>query len=275
LKQIGIAMHGYHGAMGTFPMGYVARGPFVDASTDTTPGWSWAAMILNHFEQGPLFNATNFWLDVSAAANATVATTSVSAFLCPSDTPPTGPFWAVNSVGAQLVQVAPSSYAACVGGYETAADFGFDGKGNGKGVFFRNSSIRISQIKDGTSTTALVFERCWGKGQGTWVGAVPTAQIRVGAANTAPQPPIRDVSAPTLVQAHSHYVNFDNDEDSGMDDVSSYHPNGANMLFADGSVRYERSAGPTGFTSAGEASPRLRRMAALGTRAGGEIVAPD
>ena len=137
------------------------------------------------------------------------------------------------------------------------------------------SSCEIAQIVDGTSTTALAFERCWGKGQGTWVGAVPLAVIQPGPLNTAITPPIADVSAPTLVEAHSHYVNCDFDEDSGMDDVSSLHPGGAFILFADGSVRFEKSAAPTGWSNGVDLNPALRRMAAIGTRAGKEVITPD
>src|SRR6202030_288450 len=46
LKQIGLAMHDYHGAMKAFPPGYTASGPFMDGATDTTPGWGWGTYIL-------------------------------------------------------------------------------------------------------------------------------------------------------------------------------------------------------------------------------------
>src|SRR5450432_3348481 len=59
LKQIGLALHNYHDALGAFPMSYAARGKFVDGMTDTTPGWGWATMILPQMEQSPIFNAVN------------------------------------------------------------------------------------------------------------------------------------------------------------------------------------------------------------------------
>src|SRR6266852_4164015 len=46
LKQIGLAMHSYHGANRMFPPGYQATGSYADGATDTAPGWGWAAFIL-------------------------------------------------------------------------------------------------------------------------------------------------------------------------------------------------------------------------------------
>ena len=98
LKQIGIALHGYHDAIGAFPMGYAAQLRFVDGATDTAPGWAWAAMVLPQLEQAPLFNAANFRLSVSAPANATVVATPLRTFVCPSDLT-SGPFPHHGSLG--------------------------------------------------------------------------------------------------------------------------------------------------------------------------------
>src|SRR3954466_13096909 len=52
LKQLGLALQGYHDTHGSFPMGYVAapdRDPY-----QTTPGWGWAAMTLPYFELSAL-----------------------------------------------------------------------------------------------------------------------------------------------------------------------------------------------------------------------------
>jgi prepilin-type processing-associated H-X9-DG protein len=70
--------------------------------------------------------------------------------------------------------------------------------------------------------------------------------------------------APTLVLAHNNWINIKTDADGGLDDFSSYHPGGANLLFADGSVHFLRSITADG----------TERWAfwALGTRAGGDSV---
>jgi prepilin-type N-terminal cleavage/methylation domain-containing protein/prepilin-type processing-associated H-X9-DG protein len=81
LKQIGLALHGYHSAVGSLPWG---QGPF---------GWNdWGAvpMLLPHLDQGPLFNSLNFSQALFPAqpgcpANVTAQRTSLAVLLCPSD----------------------------------------------------------------------------------------------------------------------------------------------------------------------------------------------
>src|SRR5438874_13389399 len=57
LKQIGIALHNYHGRMKTFPPGYVDKNtnPATDATFDQGPGWGWAVFLLNDLELGNVY----------------------------------------------------------------------------------------------------------------------------------------------------------------------------------------------------------------------------
>src|SRR5438132_3016738 len=59
LKQIGVALHSYHGACQVFPPGYQASSPWTDGATDTAPGWGWAASLLPHLDEEPLFRQLN------------------------------------------------------------------------------------------------------------------------------------------------------------------------------------------------------------------------
>src|SRR5215831_5779804 len=63
LKQVGLAMHNYHGVHDTFPPGYVSNTQGnLPTGQDIGPGWGWGALLLSNLEQGPLYNAVNFSL---------------------------------------------------------------------------------------------------------------------------------------------------------------------------------------------------------------------
>jgi prepilin-type N-terminal cleavage/methylation domain-containing protein len=90
LKQIGLALHNYHSAVGSFPMGIT-----VAFSTAYGPGeqswgtWSALSLMLPYLEQTNLYNAANFSLCTQLppgnAINSTVFNANIAAFLCPSD----------------------------------------------------------------------------------------------------------------------------------------------------------------------------------------------
>src|SRR5262249_35700471 len=237
LRQLGLALQNYHDALGTFPMSYVARGRFVDGTNDTAPGWSWGSMILAHLEQGPTFDAINFGDAVEGVRNATIVVSAVSAYLCPSDSSG-GPFPVSDGSDQVLARVAPTSYAACVGGDETDATTGVGGDARGRGMMFRNSGVRLADVTDGASQTILIGERAWTISQGVWPGVVTGGVLRRGPANRCPRTGSLFYPPPTLVQAHCHLLNTDTDEDGGLDDFSSRHPGGAQFLFADGSIHF-------------------------------------
>ncbi len=91
LKQIGLALHNYHQANGSFPLGgttAVAGGSF-GPGEQTWGSWSAQALMLPYLEQGPMYNSANFslttWIGVGQYINATVFNANLAAFLCPSD----------------------------------------------------------------------------------------------------------------------------------------------------------------------------------------------
>ena len=73
-------------------------------------------------------------------------------------------------------------------------------------------------------------------------------------------------------------INTNADSDSGLDDSSSFHPGGANILFSDGSIHFLRSVpndagvNPDGST---RYTPASLIFQALGTRALGEVISSD
>jgi prepilin-type N-terminal cleavage/methylation domain-containing protein/prepilin-type processing-associated H-X9-DG protein len=253
LKQMGLAMHNYHDANQAFPPGYVAAGAYDDGATDTAPGWGWPALLLPYLEQDNLFRQINLAQPVAASPAIQVR---VPTYLCPADSPPPGAFGLSDATGTLVALAAPSSYAGTVG--DDSSDCA-DPTGNG--VFYRNSRTRFGDITDGTSQTVMAGDRAWADTQGIWAGAPSGAVVRAGARNPWPK---ATAPAPVFVLAHNNWVNIKTDADGGLDDFSSYHTNGVNLLFADGSVHFIGSITADG--------PQRRAFWALGTRAGGEVI---
>jgi prepilin-type N-terminal cleavage/methylation domain-containing protein/prepilin-type processing-associated H-X9-DG protein len=268
LKQIGLACHGYHDANQGLPPGYLATVPYSDGATDTSPGWGWAAFVLPHLEQGTIYRQIDFGQPVQ---NSPATPYLIRVFLCPSDTPPQGPFALPDAFGNTICKAGPTSYAACCGSDDSSTS-----DPNGSGVFYRNSQVRLGDVTDGTSQTILVGERAWANANGIWAGAVPGGVIKRGKSNPC-QPVVTGASYPasTLVQAHAHMNNAlsDHDGSAGMDDFSSLHPGGSNFVFADGSVHLLRSVSTD--NPDGSYTPDGLNFQALATRANGDIVPGD
>lgn len=206
LKQVGLALHGYHDTAKKFPPGY--NSAFDASGKDTGPGWGWAAYILDYVEQSPLRKTISFNLDLGHANNATARNTKIAIFLCPSDdtigtfTPDGGTY-----------TLAHANYVGIFGNFDIEDD-----PGNGNGIFYRNSQVKIAHITDGTSNTLMVGERSAKLYKASWTGVV------VG---------INEAQALVLGSA-DHPPNYIGGH---AEDFASRHVQGVNFLFADGSVR--------------------------------------
>jgi prepilin-type processing-associated H-X9-DG protein len=247
LKQLGLACHTYHDSSKVLPPGYTATASY----PSTSPGWGWAAYLLPYLEQRPLYQQINFKLPVEGQP---AIQAILSIYLCPSDSPPPAPFAVTDAVFGTVCMAAPSSYAATCGSDASEVD---DFTGNG--IFYRNSKTRLTDITDGTSNTTMIGERAWADTNGIWAGAPNSAVTRPGSTN-----PWQSATGPAqcLILAHNNWINITTDADGGLDDFSSKHPGGANLLFADGSVRFIRSITADG--------PIHLAFWAMGTRAGGD-----
>jgi prepilin-type N-terminal cleavage/methylation domain-containing protein/prepilin-type processing-associated H-X9-DG protein len=256
LKQIGLACHTFHDANKCFPAGY------------TSNGWSWEAQLLPFIDQAPLFSKIDLTQQLGAAY-ATAIATPVPVFQCPSDfTLPLS--FAVQGSGLTM---SPSSYAACVGSDATDVVLN-TGAGTpptgANGVFYLNSRTSIDSISDGSSQTILVGEKAWGQAEGVWAGVPSGASIVAGPQNTAN--PTATGGAPMLVLSHAHLINTTTDPDGGLDDYSSNHPGGVNILFGDGHVSFIKSI-PSDL-AAGGYTPDSLSFQALATRAANDSPAP-
>jgi prepilin-type N-terminal cleavage/methylation domain-containing protein/prepilin-type processing-associated H-X9-DG protein len=172
LKQIGLALHNYHDATGTFPSGHKVLGGRYYAN--------WAIQILPYIEQDNLYRQYNVNLPNVAPANLAVRQTFVKVYTCPSDInanqiiKPESNSGEPGAGAAQSAGYATGSYRAMSGvsctGFDQWAGFpsevvtlmarcpGYRGlmHGDGDGGL---SPERIASITDGTSNTIVVGER--------------------------------------------------------------------------------------------------------------------
>jgi prepilin-type N-terminal cleavage/methylation domain-containing protein/prepilin-type processing-associated H-X9-DG protein len=227
-KQLVMALHNFESTYGTLPKGInlpYANGLTYSQASDNLVadmsepfGPNWAVMILPYLEQQTLYNAsnvngypgwdgpynnpasppsnapnpTNYNMDW---ANATLRSTRLNVFTCPSDAynTPGNFFWqpsdaaAFSSIspkdprtGTQLTNWARGNYGANQGG--TDMDNTVNGQGGEshapyagatkKGVMGANYGVRLQEITDGTSNTVFVAEMRSGlttsDGRGVW-----------------------------------------------------------------------------------------------------------
>jgi prepilin-type N-terminal cleavage/methylation domain-containing protein/prepilin-type processing-associated H-X9-DG protein len=288
LKQMGLALHGYHDANGSFPPGFVSRlnnpswvitpGDCNSEAPDLGPGWSFFALILPYLEQNGLYQSIRFDLPITDPANAAARRTSVKSYLCPSDAAPgiVNVYDCGNPPSASRTPVIISDRAIC-------SYVGVLGGGNASnpdplcgcyewqpfsGVFHRNSRIRIADITDGTSSTVGVGERNSGFVQGGWAGVVPGEEL-VYNQFTLPSPYNASLAGcqnwrPSITASVVHSRQYTmNDPNGSPASFHSAHNGGCNFMFMDGSCR----------TLSNNIS--LTVMRALCTRNYGEVISAD
>ncbi|MFO0907259.1 MAG: DUF1559 domain-containing protein [Isosphaeraceae bacterium] len=239
--------------------------------------WSCLARILSNLEQSAAYNALNFSLPYShiSGANFTGCSTVVNSYICPSsvrepsggrDVPDqqcpisrtTGVGYAVQDYGATCyVDIDPTGRTGQLGA--TAATPYRNDNSRVDGCL-KSSMTRISEIIDGTSNTIMIAEdagrdaRYIANGKTTtaawypqpvlpqfddtlprrfWRWAEPDGAFGVsGQINNKFRPARENTQYPPLASPTRNNNAFNNDE------IASFHPGGANVLMADGSVRF-------------------------------------
>jgi prepilin-type N-terminal cleavage/methylation domain-containing protein/prepilin-type processing-associated H-X9-DG protein len=295
LKQLGLAMHNYHSAIGSFPMGTTTA--YQDPGTASSWGtWGANALLLPYLEQQPIYNACNFnvsvWQGTLAVLNTTTYLTRLAAFVCPSD--------------GMTGQENTNNYFGSVG---TTA--GYRNNSDSTGIFALSRTYGIQNVTDGTSNTiafseALVSTTAGSAKQAKWRDG-PSNTTGVSAAYTALDAAtnlaglrqdwqvcnqwfasqrtmgqrgyrwglsnLGEILFQTLIPPNSNdypwnSCRMDCGPDcgalhSGYFNATSNHPGGVNVAMADGSVKFIKNtvAMPTWW--------------ALGTKAGGEVLSSD
>lgn len=256
VHQIGIALHNYHGLFRQLPSGWVA-----DDQDHHEPGWGWASAILPQVEASAAFSRINFSLAIEANAHQEIRETSIETYICPTDI--LDPLFFIgegaphghdhshgpsddHDIGANiddvpntLFPIAKSNYVGVYGTKDIHVDL-YDGDG----LFYGNSRHRFRDILDGLSQTLMVGERSGRLGGSVWHGVIHDAN----------QPAAR------VIGAADHVPNADHGH---FEDFGSYHPDGAQFVLSDGSVKFI-----TKFVD-------LEVFHALTTRANKEVVMAD
>jgi prepilin-type N-terminal cleavage/methylation domain-containing protein/prepilin-type processing-associated H-X9-DG protein len=259
LKQLGLATHSYHDAYGVFPPGQM-----------TTPKkHALGAYLLPFLEQTNLARPYDFKIHWYEQPNQPFVTIPLKVFQCPSAPHPEGMVFPVTrNYGTDYpIAEAVSDYAAFNNVDQALQDQGFipsfpplPPKSNG--ILVSGGGVRIAQVTDGTSQTLIIGE----------LAGRPHTYIR-GNIDISPDPPNHygggwaDWDNPHQMHGNSDdgrtspgpcAINCSND--GGM---YSFHTGGANVAFADGSVRYL------------QAQISMTIMAALITKDGGEVIPGD
>jgi prepilin-type N-terminal cleavage/methylation domain-containing protein/prepilin-type processing-associated H-X9-DG protein len=275
LKQLGLALHLYQDQLGSFPVTSVRyQGDPTCIGCGYGALYSFRTLILPQIEQAPLYAAINFTYLYSPygtgdvwgiPVNTTVAGTLISSYACPSDR--MGEVGIVGCGAGKTNTIIPdSSYQACVG---TKIILGATNppwpnpypstSGSDDGSMNEFRAVRISEITDGLSNTILLGEigrGPLGVGQSDWFAAWTDRVQRLTSVGIN-----RRYAAPFPFAANMpDSANAPLDGPQSTLGFGSWHPNGANFAFCDGSVRFIKDI------------TDLRVVSALGSRAGCEVV---
>jgi prepilin-type N-terminal cleavage/methylation domain-containing protein/prepilin-type processing-associated H-X9-DG protein len=279
LKQLGLALHEFHDVRKKFPPGRVL-GPYPEAGVDWKVNHGWAVFILPYLEEQPLWDAYHWDRDLSAPANQPVVAHPLKNFWCPSapeedrydyihgqfssyaggkgacgDYAPT---WGVDvALVTQGLIDKPADCPYFIPGWPNP----LPGFSVYRGVLVPNQMTRMADIRDGASNTIMLTEdagrpQLWRDGQPVpgqeqAVNGGPWAGFQTGITVMGSTPDGTQRPGPCA-------LNCTNDHE-----VYSFHPGGANAVFADGSVHFLQK------------DMSIRILAALVTRAGREIVSAD
>jgi prepilin-type N-terminal cleavage/methylation domain-containing protein/prepilin-type processing-associated H-X9-DG protein len=290
LKQIGLALHNYHDAHGSFPIRMSTFVGFDKTCSTVEHRHTFFASILPQLEQQSVWNAINVSFPAGSGVlsgntyfgvapglvQATAYQTRIAVYICPSDLRSNPP--AVNAAAGVVNPYSQGSYAGNVGNWDIWRWwYGCNQWLAPSGPFGQGTFItRMADFIDGTSQTILVGESSRYKNDpddlyNFWNLGAPSAPSNVGAGVSRLQAfamagvKINASSVIPDVPPTDPYGNFYTPAYAAMGQwgFRSLHPGGAELLFADGSVKFIKEA------------VNINTLRALGTHASGEVLSAD
>lgn len=268
LKQIGIALQTHHDSTQVFPPGATADiAPWKTPQSAPNADWgsSWMVFLLPNIDQDNLMRGWQFsgqsgWQN--ANNNAKVKGRMIPSYRCPSTSlPQWNPYTTVLPGGAGT-GLMYTSYVAISG---SALDAGVLTYGTNivstKGIMFGQSKVKIAHITDGTSNTIIVGEQSnhllnasggiilggafGGSGPVAVTSQGPDGWIQgcrmvISAVSTANDWIYNCATIRYSINKIGMTLGAGGCSDNVGNNIplSSTHPGGCTLLFADGSVRY-------------------------------------
>lgn len=244
LKQIGLAVHGYHDVYHRLP----------PAWTESKSNESAFAHILPFLEQSNAYDLYDFTVGNSDPANQQVVAQRIPEFICPSCEFARQ----VPISGCDANDRAPGTYAFSSGSDDAWAS---SVPHNGAIVAYKindptTSPTRFSSILDGTTNTLLGGESHWGFQDYLFSSGPCAGQVRGGYTVWSSPYPLSTVFTTKGVFNPRQMAGDSN----RLANYRSSHPGGVNMGLCDGSVRFFRD------------TISATILNAMATRHGGETV---
>jgi prepilin-type N-terminal cleavage/methylation domain-containing protein len=247
LKQLGLAIHGYHDSFNSLPPGWIGVQGGIP-NTQGPSGFAWGVHLLPYLDQTPLYNRVNFNVPCLDTANDAVRLTQLTLFRCPTD--PSPDFWSIRQVASTTV-VTTLPTANYVGNFGTVSYEDIcssppfpAAQCQGNGIFSHNSALKLRDVTDGLSNTVFAGEHKtnsqlnWNS---TWFGVAPNGEDALA----------------RILAVSDHTPNHPN---LHIDDYSSWHTGGVHLLLGDGRVRFITQSVDTNL------------FKAIATRSGNEVV---
>ncbi len=238
LKQIGLAMHLHHEQQDLFPIGHFWPESGV-GSRDGAEA-TWVTYILPYLEQSALYEQIDWNLSFGHAsysptyANKVVTNQTLALLLCPSG--PRNPLpW--NDAYARGSYVANNG----IGPMEESDLDDSPPARQVTGVFFLNSTIRVADIRDGTTNTAMVSEIRLAEGE-DFRGVMHYPEGPFYQHNYTPNSLVPDEIRTAFCVDEPAAPCIGTFSDWATRELimtaRSHHPGGVNLLLGDGSVRF-------------------------------------